>query len=210
MSNWTRTKLAVFLVALMGPSAPTMAGEPPLHGRVAAPAEVAAWNVDVRPDGLGLPPGEGTVDEGRDIYIAACAHCHGDFGEGAGRNPALMGGEGTLATSQPVRTVGSFWPNAPVLFDYIQRTMPFDAPRSLSVDELYAVTAFVLDLNFIEVPGGAANAATLPEIEMPNRDGFTIEPALPDTANVRCMADCRNTPRITSEAGLYGVGIETE
>lgn len=116
-------------------------------GRPATPEEIAGWDIDVRPDGLGLPEGRGTVLEGEEIYIAQCAVCHGDFGESAGRWPMLAGGAGTLASHDPVKTVGSFWPYASTLIDYIYRAMPYGNAQSLTPDELYAVSAYVLYLN---------------------------------------------------------------
>jgi hypothetical protein len=116
-------------------------------GRPASAEEIAGWDIDVRPDGLGLPEGRGTVLEGEEVYIAQCAVCHGDFGESAGRWPMLAGGAGTLASHDPVKTIGSYWPYASTLIDYIYRAMPYGNAQSLSPDELYAVSAYVLYLN---------------------------------------------------------------
>ncbi len=139
-------------------------------GRAPEPdASLAA--VDVLPDGRGLPPGRGTVDEGRAVYASRCASCHGATGR-EGPNDPLAGGQGTLASARPVRTVGSYWPYATTLWDYINRAMPFAQPRTLTAGEVYAVTAFILQLNGIDVPGGALDQRTLPQVRMPNRDGF--------------------------------------
>lgn len=116
-------------------------------GRAATAEEIAGWDIDVRPDGVGLPEGRGTVLEGEEIYVLQCAVCHGDFGESAGRWPMLAGGFGTLASHDPVKTVGSYWPYASTLIDYIYRAMPYGNAQSLTPDELYAVTAYVLYLN---------------------------------------------------------------
>lgn len=116
-------------------------------GRPASAEEIAGWDIDVRPDGLGLPEGRGTVLKGEEVYIAQCAVCHGDFGESAGRWPMLAGGAGTLASHDPVKTIGSYWPYASTLIDYIYRAMPYGNAQSLTPDELYAVTAYVLYLN---------------------------------------------------------------
>jgi mono/diheme cytochrome c family protein len=116
-------------------------------GRAAQPEEIAGWDIDVRPDGKGLPEGRGTALEGEEIYIMQCAVCHGDFGEGAGRWPTLSGGYETLDTHDPVKTIGSYWPYASTLIDYIYRAMPYGNAQSLSPDELYAVSAYVLWLN---------------------------------------------------------------
>lgn len=140
-------------------------------GRPAAPNEIAAWNIDVRSDGQGLPLGEGSVADGRKTYADACAACHGEKGQG-GAAPALAGGIGTLTTAKPVKTVGSYWPYATTLFDYVRRAMPFNAPQSLSNDELYAVSAYVLYLNGILPETASLNADNLARVLMPNRDGF--------------------------------------
>lgn len=125
------------------PQLPTRLG----LGRPATAEEIAGWDIDVRPDGVGLPQGRGTALEGEEIYILQCAVCHGDFGESAGRWPMLAGGAGTLASHDPVKTVGSYWPYASTLIDYIYRAMPYGNAQSLSPDELYAVSAYVLWLN---------------------------------------------------------------
>jgi cytochrome c len=111
-------------------------------GRQAKPEEIAGWDIDIRPDGHGLPPGKGTVKQGEEIYMQQCAACHGEFGESAGRWPILMGGAGTLASHDPVKTIGSYWPYASTVIDYIRRSMPFGDAQSLSNDQLYAVTAY--------------------------------------------------------------------
>ncbi len=116
-------------------------------GREAMAEEIAGWDIDVRPDGRGLPVGKGTVKEGESLYIERCAACHGEFGESAGRWPILAGGEGTLASHDPVKSIGSYWPYASTVLDYIRRAMPFGNAQSLTNDELYAVTAYVLYLN---------------------------------------------------------------
>jgi S-disulfanyl-L-cysteine oxidoreductase SoxD len=116
-------------------------------GREATADEIAGWAISIRPDGQGLPPGRGTVSEGEPLYVERCAACHGEFGESAGRWPILAGGAGTLSSHDPVKSVGSYWPYASTLLDYIRRSMPFGAAQSLSNDELYAVTAYVLYLN---------------------------------------------------------------
>jgi len=144
-------------------------------GRPATEAEIAAWNIDIDRDGLKLPPGRGSVTHGREIFAAQCASCHGATGEG-GLGERLAGGRGTLASAKPVKTVGSFWPYAPTLFDYIRRAMPMNAPQSLSDDDVYAVSGYVLHLNGL-APGDAVfDARSLAAIRMPNRDGFVPDP----------------------------------
>ncbi len=140
-------------------------------GRAASPVEVAAVDISIPPSGAGLPAGTGSVKQGAAVYAAKCQSCHGDKGAG---KPAdqLAGGRGTLGSSNPVRTVGSYWPHATTLFDYIRRSMPTTAPLSLSSDEVYAVTAYVLSLDGIVGGDAVMNASTLPAVRMPNRDGF--------------------------------------
>jgi S-disulfanyl-L-cysteine oxidoreductase SoxD len=148
----------------------------PRHGigRPATPAEIAGWNIDVAPDGKGLPPGHGSVADGARLFAETCSACHGERGEQGDGRPIdpLVGGRGSLATDKPVRTVGSYWPYATTLFDYIRRAMPFNAPGSLSSDQAYAAAAYILYLNGIVPDGTVLDAKTLPAIQMPNRDGF--------------------------------------
>jgi S-disulfanyl-L-cysteine oxidoreductase SoxD len=136
---------------------------------------VAAWNIDIGPDGRGLPPGHGDVATGARIFASKCAACHGAAGQG-GLGDTLVGGRGTLASDKPKRTVGSYWPYATTLFDYIRRAMPFNAPQSLSADEVYAVSAFLLNQNGVVPPGTVLDQDTLPKVKMPNRDGFVKDP----------------------------------
>lgn len=144
-------------------------------GRAVTADEIAAWNIDVSGDGAGLPAGRGSVAEGRALFAEACAACHGDKGQG-GAADALVGGRGTLATAKPVKTIGSFWPYAPTVFDYVNRAMPFNAPQSLTPDQVYAVTAYLLFLNGIVSEDTTLDAASLAKVEMPNRNGFTWDP----------------------------------
>ncbi|WP_310125158.1 c-type cytochrome [Paraburkholderia terricola] len=138
-------------------------------------SQLAAWNIDVAPDGRGLPAGSGDVATGARVFAAQCAACHGARGEGGLGDP-LAGGHGTLASAKPKRTVGSYWPYATTLFDYIRRAMPYNAPESLSADEVYAVSAFLLNQNGIVPANTRLDAASLPRVVMPNRDGFVPDP----------------------------------
>lgn len=169
-------------------------------GTPATPAQIAGWDIDVRPDGKGLPPGSGSVDDGMAIYEAQCASCHGLFGEGVGRYPKLAGGMGTLTDDRPDPTVGSYWPYATTLWDYVHRAMPFFAPQSLSHDQVYAVVAYVLNLNNIVDDDFVATQSNLAAIEMPNRNGFIWEDPRPDTNNQRCMKNCVTKVTITDSA----------
>ena len=163
---------AVCLMALAGCASPT-ARETPNLGRVASPSEVAAWDVSVPPDGTGLPPGQGASAQGAIVYEQKCQNCHGERGAGQ-PNDRLVGGHGTLASKTPVRTVGSYWPYATTLFDYVRRAMPYTQSHSLSDDEVYAVTAYLLHLNGIIGESDVMNAETLPKVKMPNRDNFIL------------------------------------
>jgi len=166
------------------------AAEPYGFGRPATPQEIAGWDIDVLPDGSGLPPGQGSVAQGEKIYAETCATCHGAKGEGKPMD-RLVGGQGTLATAHPITTVGSYWPYATTLFDYIRRAMPFSAPKSLTADQVYAVSAYVLYLNGIVGEEAVMDARTLPKVEMPNRDGFLSPDPRPDIHEKRCEKDCR-------------------
>jgi len=146
-------------------------GASPGFGRHATPEEIAALDIDVAPDGAGLPLGSGTASEGAPIYAARCAHCHGAAGEG-GPADRLVGGVGTLTSAQPLLTTGSFWPYATTLFDYLRRAMPYDSPGSLSANEVYALTAFLLEGSGVIAAEARLDAASLPALRMPNRDGF--------------------------------------
>jgi mono/diheme cytochrome c family protein len=145
-------------------------------GRPATAEELRKRDISVAPDGAGLPAGRGTVTQGRHDYQMLCANCHGDRGQGVTQYPALVGGQGTLRSKNPVRTVGSYWPYATTVWDYIHRTMPYPRPGSLTPDETYAVTAFILYLNGIVDEKAELNEATLPRVKMPNRDGFVGDP----------------------------------
>ncbi len=144
-------------------------------GSTATTEMIAGWDIDIRPDGLGLPDGEGSVAEGEGLYEAKCASCHGLFGEGAGRWPVLAGGEGTLDTLHPEKTVGSYWPYASTLWDYIHRAMPYPAPQSLTDDETYSISAYVLYLNDIVEDDFVANKETFAQVKMPNEENFYID-----------------------------------
>ncbi|MGH6675756.1 MAG: c-type cytochrome [Xanthobacteraceae bacterium] len=202
MSSLARRSLPA-LALLFAPLALATAASPGSpgyfdYGQAATPAQIAGWNIDVRgSDGAGLPPGKGTVSYGADIFAQQCAACHGTFGEGEGRYPKLMGGEGTLTADRPEPSVGSYWPFAPTLWDYINRAMPFPAPHSLSADDVYALTAYILNFNNI-VPGDfVADRDSLPRVKMPNRANFTWTDPRPDTAAIECMKNCADSKSVT-------------
>jgi len=162
-------KLAVIL---LGASVAAVAdAESPGLGVPVDAETLSRVDYTILPNGDGLPDGSGTAETGAAVYAQHCVACHGEGGTGS-VNDALVGGHGSLASSQPKKTVGSYWPYATTVFDYVRRAMPLQAPGSLSSDEIYAVTAYILFLNDIVAEGEELNAETLPAIEMPNRDGF--------------------------------------
>jgi mono/diheme cytochrome c family protein len=170
MSTRSQAALAVLgiIVAMIAQAG---AADGPNLGREATPAEIAGWDISVPPDGSGLPPGGGTAAAGAAVYAAKCQSCHGEKGAGQ-PNDRLVGGRGTLAEPTPVRTIGSFWPYATTVFDYVRRSMPYQQPQSLTNDEVYAVTAYLLHLNGVIAEGDVMTAQTLPQVKMPNRDNF--------------------------------------
>jgi cytochrome c len=178
-------------------------------GSPATAEEIAGWNIDIRPDGKGLPPGSGSVEDGEMMYEQQCASCHGSFGEGVGRYPVLAGGEGTLTEERPEKTVGSYWPYASTLWDYIHRAMPFTQPQSLTDEEVYAITAYVLYLNDLVEDDFVLTADNLASIEMPNQEGFFLDDR-PDTNNTACMENCKDpaSVRITSEPTMTTLQVE--
>jgi hypothetical protein len=161
--------IAIAAVALV--QAPAQAVGPNL-GKPVTPAEIAAWDISIQPDGTGLPPGGGTPAQGAKIYAQKCVACHGENGKG-GNNAALVGGA-PIANMDSTRTIANFWPYPTTVFDYIRRAMPWPQPRSLSDNEVYALTAYILAENKIIGQSDSMNAETLPKVRMPNRDGFII------------------------------------
>ena len=176
-------------------------------GKKATLEEIAGWDIDVRPDGKGLPKGQGSVSLGESLYEEKCASCHGTFGEGEGRWPPLAGGEGSLTDDRPEKTVGSYWPYASTLWDYINRAMPFTAPKTLKPDEVYAITAYVLYLNDLVEDDFILTANNLAAINMPNEANFYIDNR-PDTQNIRCMKDCKDPNKIVVVQSLRGITPE--
>jgi cytochrome c len=161
--------MAAAFAALAGAAS---AAEAPKFGQPISEADAAAWDISIAPDGKGLPAGSGTPAQGAAIYAQKCASCHGDKGEG-GVAPRLFGGIGTLkAPQQPVQTVGSYWPYATMVFDFVRRAMPWDRPKSLTNDEVYASVAYILMLNGLMKEGEVLNKDSIMKVQMPNRDGF--------------------------------------
>jgi len=180
--------IAGFAVVALACATSAQAQGPYGIGRAATPAEIAGWNIDIDRYGNNLPPGSGSVGHGREVYHQQCAACHGAKGEG-GVGDRLVGGQGTLATPDPVKTVGSYWPYAPTLFDYIRRAMPQNAPESLSNDDVYAVSAYILHLNGLLPAEATLDAKTMSAIKMPNQKMFVGDPR-PDVKNPECMTSC--------------------
>jgi len=173
-------------------------------GREALPEEIAAWDVAVLPDGTGLPEGEGDVWTGEKVFIENCASCHGDFAEGLDNWPPLAGGEGTLTQRRPVKTVGSYWPYLSTVWDYVHRSMPFGAAQTMSADDTYAMTAYILYSNNLVDDDFVLSKETFGDVVMPNADGFVVddraETEYPVFSGEACMSDCREPVEITARA----------
>jgi len=169
---WTRSVIVLWLAAAV-----PLAAQSPTYGvgRPPTPDEIRALGSAIAPDGGGLPEGSGTVATGREVFAAQCSRCHGPNGEG-NVGPVLAGGQGTLATARPLKTIGSYWPYATTLWDYINRAMPFDQPGLLKPPEVYAAVAYLLNLNGIIREDQVIDATSLPKIVMPNRNGFIPDP----------------------------------
>ncbi len=176
------------------------------YGRAPTQAEIDGWAIAVRPDGQGLPPGKGSVSQGADLFVQHCAVCHGTFGEGVARYPKLAGGD-KLSADRPQKTVGNYWPYATTVWDYVNRAMPFYLTHTLSADEVYALTAYILNLNNIVSGDFVANAQKLPQVAMPNRDGFIWKDPRPDTKDSECMSACRKPDEVKITSTAEGVGL---
>ena len=164
-------------------------------GSTATVEQISGWDIDVRPDGTGLPDGSGSVEQGELIYEEKCASCHGSFGEGMDRWPILAGGEDTLTEDRPEKTVGSYWPYLSTLWDYIHRAMPFLQPQSMEDNEVYAVTAYILHLNELVDADFTLSKENFTSVKLPNEIAFVDDPR-PDVNNDRCMSDCRDPQAI--------------
>jgi S-disulfanyl-L-cysteine oxidoreductase SoxD len=177
MSTYRRWQAAGIGALLMMAGSWPAAAQLPTYGvgRPPTAEEVRAWDLTIRPNGQGLPPGSGTAALGKAVYAERCAACHGETGEDS-KYSRLVGGHGTLATDKPIRTIGSFWQYAPTLWSYIRRAQPYDNPGSLTPDQVYAVTAYLLHRNGIIGEQDVMDATTLPQVKMPNRDGFVPDP----------------------------------
>jgi cytochrome c len=183
-------------------------------GRTALPEEIKAWDIDVRPDGQGLPSGKGTVAQGEALFLERCATCHGEFGEGADRWPPLAGGKDSLSSAQPEKTVGSFWPYLSTAYDYIHRAMPFGDAQSLTADETYAIVAFLLNMNDVVPADFELSDKNFTSIRLPNEQAFYDDDR--EQAEKRfwnrepCMKNCKTDVKITARARVLDVTPDTE
>ncbi|MFG1240934.1 c-type cytochrome [Xanthobacter versatilis] len=195
-------------------AAPAPAAKVIALGRPALPEEIAAWNIDVRADGEGLPEGKGSVKQGEELFLHNCAVCHGEFGEGAGRWPVLAGGQGTLKSDRPEKTIGSFWPYASTVFDYVHRAMPFGNNQSLTADETYAIVAYLLNLNDLVPEGYVLSKENFPKVALPNEANFyeddreTTEKAF--WKKDPCMTNCSGEVHVTARAQILNVTPDGE
>ncbi|KYG20782.1 cytochrome C [Bradyrhizobium sp. AT1] len=218
MSKSLKFAVATLLACALG--APVLAQQkdakagPRYHiGRAPTAEEIRGWDIDVRPDGQGLPEGKGTAAQGEKLFMDNCATCHGEFGEGNGRWPVLAGGKGSLTSDNPVKTVGSYWPYASTVFDYVRHAMPYGNTGSLSVDEYYALVAYVLYLNDVVTDQNfELNKETLATIKMPNEQGFVMDDRATSEKSFwqkdPCMKDCIAPVKITGRAAAIDVTPE--
>jgi cytochrome c len=200
MSKYRELFLGAALVAFAAP----VAAEPLGIGREALPEEIAAWDVNVMPSGQGLPTGGMSVEDGEQVFIDNCAACHGDFAEGLDNWPALAGGRGTLMDARPVKTVGSYWPYLSTVWDYVHRSMPYGNAQSLSADEAYGITAYILYSEGLVDYDFVLSNENFTEVRLPNEDGFyvddRVETEFPVFTAAPCMTDCKAEVAITRKA----------
>lgn len=201
----SRSRNLLLATALLPLQAAPLLAEPLGLGRAALPEEIAAWDVAVLPDGTNLPEGSGDVATGEEVFAEKCAACHGEFAEGIDSWPVLAGGEGTLTDPRPVKTVGSYWPYLSTVFDYVHRSMPFGAAQTVSADETYAITAFLLYSNGLVEDDFVLSKANFTDVAMPNAEGFypddRAQSEYPLFTVAPCMADCRpDAPKVTKRA----------
>ena len=201
---------AGFAMALPGTA--TAAERPFGLGTLATAQQIAGWDIDVRPDGKGAPIGSGTAADGEEIYAERCAACHGDFGEGIDRWPILAGGLGSLATDDPVKTVGSYWPYASTVYDYVYRAMPFGEAQSLTHDETYQVVAYILNMSDVIDDEFVLSNETIGSVKMPNQNGFMLPDPRPDgqIPSVPCMQNCEVPTKIIGRARIIDVTPDKE
>ena len=212
MFDWVKHLICFFLFTLFSDLA--IANERKFNiGKLATKTEIAGWDIDVRPDGVGAPKGSGNAIKGEEIYAEACASCHGDFGEGIDRWPELVGGHDSLNTHDPIKTTGSYWPYASTMYDYIYRAMPFGAAQSLTHDETYNIVAYLLYMNEIIEEDFVLSEKNIGKIKMPNRNGFMLPDPRPDISVINgkpCMTNCNVPHKIIGKARDIDVTPEDE
>ena len=216
MSKSRRLAIALALACATIAPAPAQQGKStPRYniGRAPTAEEIRGWDIDVRPDGQGLPAGKGTAAQGEKLFMDNCASCHGEFGEGNGRWPVLAGGKGSLTSDNPVKTIGSYWPYASTVFDYVRHAMPFGNAESLKTDDYYALVAYLLYLNDIVTDETfELNDKNLASIKMPNEQGFVMDDRASTEKSFRqkelCMNDCTGPVKITGRATAIDVTPE--
>ena len=197
--------VAGFVMALSGTA---LAAERPFNlGTLATAEQIAGWDIDVRPDGKGAPIGSGTAADGEEVYAERCGGCHGDFCEGIDRWPILAGGLGSLVTDDPVKTVGSYWPYASTVYDYVYRAMPFGEAQSLTHDETYQVVAYILYMSDVIDDEFVLSNETIGSVKMPNQNGFMLPDPRPDgqLASAPCMQNCEVPTNIIGRARIIDV-----
>ena len=208
------------LNVLIGATALTLSSTFAVHaegkfglGRVALPEEIAAWDIDVAPDGAGLPAGKGNVWDGEEVFADQCASCHGDFAEGVDNWPKLAGGMDTLDYEDPLKTVGSYWPHLSTAWDYVNRSMPFGNAQSLEPDDVYAIVAYILYSNDLVDDDFELSHENFADFELPNANGFIIDDRAEteySIFNTACYENCKETVEITMRAAVLDVTPETE
>ncbi|SEK17979.1 c-type cytochrome [Pacificibacter marinus] len=211
MSKYLKVAL-ISAACVTGGAAPSFAADLGL-GRAALPAEIAAWDKDVSPDGTGLPVGSGSVEDGEMIFSETCASCHGEFAEGVDNWPKLAGGMDTLDHEDPTKTVGSYWPYLSTTFDYVRRSMPFGAAQTISDDDVYAMVAYILYSNDLVEEDFVLSQDNFLEVEMPNADGFIIDDRPQTeysqfTSDTACYDNCKDSVEITMRAAVLDVTPE--
>lgn len=205
-----RSALAPVAMLLTAMAASAGDGQQYGLGRAAMPAEIAAWDRDISPDGTGLPKGAGSVEAGEELFADRCAPCHGDFAEGVDNWPVLAGGWDTLDSDDPVKTVGSYWPYLTGVLDYVRRSKPYGAAQTLSDDEAYAAVAYILYSNDLVDEDFILSDESLLTVPMPNADGFVADDRpqteYPEFTATPCMSGCKPAPaRITRRASDLNV-----
>ena len=208
------SKFPELLVAALLFASPAYAAQEFGLGRPALPEEIAAWDVDIRPDGTGLPTGRGDVATGEEVFTEHCSACHGDFAEGVDNWPELAGGQGTLADEDPVKTVGSYWPYLATVWDYVNRSMPYGAAQTLTSDQIYAIVAYILYSNDLVDEEFELSDGNLLDVVLPNADGFVVddrpETEYPAWRQPPCMRDCKAGVTITMRATVLDVTPEDD